>query len=176
MEAGEYSDPIQSGSGFHIVKLNEVRGAQRVIQDQIHVRHILMAPNAVMDDDAVRQRLLGIRQEILDGDDFGPIARAVSEDAVSASDGGDLGWVGPDTFVPEFEQKLAELEVGELSEPFQTRFGWHIAQVTERRQYDMTEELKRQQCVTQIRANKAEEERELWLRRLRDQAYVDVRL
>ncbi|MBN1238334.1 MAG: peptidylprolyl isomerase [Gammaproteobacteria bacterium] len=176
MEPGEYSDPIQSGSGFHIVKLNEARGAQRVMEDQLRLRHILITPNEILDDDAVRQRLLGIREQILGGDEFGPIARAVSEDTVSAADGGDLGWIGPDSFVPEFEAKLAELEVGELSEPFQTRFGWHIVEITDKRSYDMTEELKRQQCAQQIRANKAEEERELWLRRLRDQAYVDVRL
>jgi peptidyl-prolyl cis-trans isomerase SurA len=176
MQPGEYSEPIQTASGFHIVRLNDARGAQRVIEDQLRVRHILIAPNPLMDDDAVQQRLRGIRTQILGGDEFGPIARAVSEDTVSAADGGDLGWVGPESFVPEFEQKLAELEIGELSEPFRTRFGWHVVEVTDRREHDMTDELKRQQCAQQIRANKAEEERELWLRRLRDQAYVDVRL
>lgn len=176
MQEGEYSDPIQSGSGFHIVKLNELRGAERVMEDQARVRHILITPNEIMDNDAVQQRLIGIREQILGGDDFGPIARAVSEDAVSAADGGDLGWIGPGAFVPEFEEQLATLETGELSEPFRTRFGWHIAEVVDRRSHDMTDELKEQQCASQIRASKAEEERELWLRRLRDQAFVDVRL
>jgi len=176
MRPGEVSEPIQSGSGFHIVRLNEVRGAERVMEDQVRARHILLTPNEVMDDDAVKQRLIGIREQILAGDEFGPIARAISEDPVSAADGGDLGWIGPGTFVPEFEQKLAELEIGEVSEPFRTRFGWHIVEVTDRRSHDMTDELKRQRCVVQIRANKAEEERELWLRRLRDQAFVDIKI
>jgi peptidyl-prolyl cis-trans isomerase SurA len=176
MKPGEYSDPIQSASGFHIVKLNEVRGAERVVQDQVHLRHILLKPNAVMDDDAVKQRLLGIRQQIENGDEFGPIAKAISEDPVSAADGGDLGWTGPGDFVPEFEQEVAKLQVGELSQPFKTRYGWHLVQVTDRRSHDMTDELKKQKCAEQVRNNKADEERELWLRRLRDQAYVDVRL
>ncbi len=176
MQPGEVSDPIQSGSGFHIVRLNDVRGAERVMEDQVRARHILLTPNEILDDDAIQQRLIGIREQILGGDEFGPIARAVSEDTVSAADGGDLGWIGPGSFVPEFEQKLAELEIGEVSEPFRTRFGWHIVEVTDRRSHDMTDELKRQRCATQIRANKAEEERELWLRRLRDQAFVDIKI
>jgi peptidyl-prolyl cis-trans isomerase SurA len=175
MKAGDYSDPIQSASGFHIVKLNEVRGAERVVQDQVKLRHILLKPNAVMDDDAVKQRLLQIRQQITDGDDFGPIARAISEDEVSAADGGDLGWTNPGDFAPEFEEEIKKLQVGELSQPFKTRYGWHLVQITERRSHDMTDELKKQKCGEQVRNNKAEEERELWLRRLRDQAYVDVK-
>jgi peptidyl-prolyl cis-trans isomerase SurA len=175
MKAGEYSDPIQSASGFHIVKLNEVRGAERVVQDQVKLRHILLKPNAVMDDDAVKQRLLQIRQQIENGDEFGPIAQSISEDTVSAADGGDLGWTSPGDFVPEFEEEVAKLDVGELSQPFKTRYGWHLVQVTDRRSHDMTDELKEQRCAEQVRNNKAEEERELWVRRLRDQAYVDVR-
>src|SRR5690606_1450811 len=128
MQPGEVSEPIQSGSGFHIVRLNDVRGSERVMEDQVRARHILLTPNEVLDDDAVQQRLIGIREQILGGDEFGPIARAVSEDTVSAADGGDLGWIGPGSFVPEFEQKLAELEIGEVSEPFRTRFGWHIVE------------------------------------------------
>src|SRR5690606_29480039 len=176
MKPGDVSEPIQSGSGLHIVRLNDVRGVERVMEDQVRARHILLTPNEIMDDDAVEQRLIGIREQILGGDEFGPIARAISEDPVSAADGGDLGWIGPGTFVPEFEQKLAELEIGEISEPFRTRFGWHIVEVTDRRSHDMTDELKRQRCIVQIRANKAEEERELWLRRLRDQAFVDIKI
>jgi peptidyl-prolyl cis-trans isomerase SurA len=176
MQAGEVSEPIQSASGFHIVRLNEVRGSERVMEDQVRARHILLTPNEIMDDDAVRQRLLGIRDQILAGDEFGPIARAVSQDVQSAADGGDLGWIGPGAVVPEFEEQLAALDVGELSEPFRSRFGWHLVEVVDRRSHDMTDELKQQQCVRQIRANKAEEERQLWLQRLRDQAFVDIRI
>ncbi|MCZ6476331.1 MAG: peptidylprolyl isomerase [Gammaproteobacteria bacterium] len=176
MEPGEVSEPIQSGSGFHIVRLNDTRGAQVVIVDQLRVRHILLRPNEIMDADAVRQRLLGIREQILAGDEFAPIAQAVSEDPGSAAEGGDLGWVEAGVFVPEFEQMLNSLELDQLSEPFETRFGWHIAEVTDTRSYDTTEEIKEQRCADQIRASKVEEERELWLRRLRDQAFVETRL
>jgi peptidyl-prolyl cis-trans isomerase SurA len=176
MQPGDVSEPIQSGSGFHIVRLNEMRGAERVVVDQVHARHILIAPNALLDEDATRQKLLGVREQILRGDDFTAVANAVSEDAVSGSDGGDLGWVSPDDFVPEFAEKLRELEIGELSEVFRTRFGYHIVEVLERRTHDTTDELKEQRCLTEVREAKAEEEREMWARRLRDQAYVDIRL
>ncbi|HLF11512.1 MAG TPA: peptidylprolyl isomerase [Gammaproteobacteria bacterium] len=176
MKPGEYSEPIQSGSGFQIVKLNDMRGAERVMVDQLHIRHILLRPTEILDDAATQQKLLGIREQIVGGDDFGTIAQSISEDTVSAADGGDLGWVAPGDFVPEFEQMLAMLEIGTLSQPFQTRFGWHIAEVLDRRSYDTTDEVKQEECAREIRANKAEEERELWLRRLRDQAFVDIRL
>jgi peptidyl-prolyl cis-trans isomerase SurA len=176
LQPGEVSEPIRSGSGFHIVRLNEMRGAERVMVDQVHARHILIAPNALLDEDATRQKLIGIREQILRGDDFSAVANAVSEDAVSGSDGGDLGWVSPDDFVPEFAEKLRDLQISELSEVFRTRFGYHIVEVLERRSHDTTDELKEQRCLKEIREGKAAEERELWARRLRDQAYVDIRL
>jgi len=176
MQPGEVSAPIQSASGFHIVKLNETRGAQAVMVDQMRVRHILMIPNEILDEATVQQRLLNIREEILEGDDFGAIAQAISEDTVSAADNGDLGWVGPGVFVPEFEEQLAKLEIGELSMPFRTRFGWHLAEVVERRSYDTTEEVKEQRCAGLIRESKLEEQRELWLRQIRDQAFVERRI
>jgi peptidyl-prolyl cis-trans isomerase SurA len=172
LQPGEVSEPIQSGSGFHIVRLNEMRGAERVMVDQVHARHILIAPNALLDEDATRQKLIGIRDQILKGEDFTAVANAVSEDAVSGSDGGDLGWVSPDDFVPEFAEKLRDLQIGELSEVFRTRFGYHIVEVLDRRSHDTTDELKEERCLTEIRDGKAEEEREMWARRLRDQAYV----
>lgn len=176
MEVGEYSEPIQSSSGFQLVRLNDMRGAERVMVDQMRLRHILISPNEILDDDAVRQRLLGIREQIINGDDFATVATSVSEDTLSAADGGELGWTQPSDFVPEFSQKLLDLEVGEISEPFQTRYGWHIVELMEKRAYDTTNELKERSCVEQIRGGKAEEERETWLRRMRDQAFVDIRL
>lgn len=174
MNADDVSDPIQSASGFHIVRLNDLRGAEAITVDQIRVRHVLLRPNEILDGAAVLQKLTGIRNQIIAGDDFVTVAQAVSEDPVSAADGGDLGWGGPGTFVPEFEQRLAALELGELSEPFETRFGWHIAEITDRRSYDTTEEMKELRCAEQIRGSKLEEERELWLRRLRDEAFVET--
>ncbi len=176
LEPGEVSETIQSGSGLHLVRLNEVRGAEKVMVDQRRVRHILLRPNEILDSDAVRQKLIGIREQLLDGESFSDVAQAVSEDQVSAAEGGDLGWAGPDTFAPEFEQVINNLALNELSEPFRTRFGWHIAEITDTRVYDTTEELKTQQCFEEIRASKLEEETELWLRRIRDEAYVETRM
>ncbi len=176
MRPGEVSEPIQAASGFHIVKLVDMRGADPIMVDQARIRHILIRPDELFDDDAVRQRLIGIRDQLLAGDEFGPVAQATSEDTMSAADGGSLGWVSPGEMVPEFEQIVAALPLGEISEPFESRYGWHIAQVTERRSHDSTDEMKRQQCLTQIRNAKADEERDLWVRRLRDQAFVDVKL
>ena len=176
MEPGTISDPIQSASGFHLIRVNEVRGAQAIMIDQIRARHILMQPNEILDEATVEQRLSGIREDVLSGDDFGAIAQALSEDAASAADNGDLGWVVPGDFVPEFAQRLEELEIGELSEPFRTRFGWHIVEVTDRRSYDTTEELKEQRCAEAIRASKMEEQQQLWVQQIRDQAFVERRL
>ncbi len=176
LKPGQVSEPIQSGSGLHLVRLNEVRGAEKIMVDQRRVRHILLRPNEILDNDAVRQKLIGIREQLAGGEAFSDIARAVSEDPVSAAEGGDLGWAGPDSFAPEFEQVINALEVDQLSEPFRTRFGWHIAQVTDTRVYDTTEEVKTQQCFEEIRASKLEEETELWLRRIRDEAYVETRM
>jgi len=175
MKPGEFSAPIQSSGGFQIVRLNEMRGAERTMVDQLHVRHILLRPNEILDEAAVQQKIIGIRAQIVGGDDFATVAEAVSEDTASAAQGGDLGWVSPGDTVPEFEETLATLELNEMSQPVKSRFGWHLIQVLDRRSYDTTDEVKRQQCGRQVRAAKAEEERELWARRLRDQAFVDIR-
>lgn len=175
MKPGEFSAPIQSTGGFQIVRLNEMRGAERTMVDQLHVRHILLRPNEILDEAAVQQKIIGIRAQIVGGDDFGTVAEAVSEDTASAAEGGDLGWISPGDTVPEFEETLATLELNEISEPVKSRFGWHLIQVLERRSHDTTDEMKRAQCGRQVRAAKAEEERELWARRLRDQAFVDIR-
>jgi peptidyl-prolyl cis-trans isomerase SurA len=175
MKPGEYSQPIQAGSGFQIVKLNEMRGAERTMVDQLHVRHILLRPNEILDDAAVRQKLLGVRAQIVGGAEFATVARAVSEDPQSASDGGDLGWLSPGDTAPDFEQAMAKLPLHQLSEPVRSRFGWHLIEVLDARSHDVTDEKKREDCGRQIRQAKAEEERELWLRRLRDQTYVDLR-
>jgi peptidyl-prolyl cis-trans isomerase SurA len=176
MKPGEFSAPIQNSGGFQIVRLNDMRGAERLMVDQLRVRHILLRPNEILDDAAIQQKLRGIRAQILAGDDFATVAEAVSEDTASAAEGGDLEWLSPGDTVPEFEQAMANLELNQLSEPVKSRFGWHLIQVLERRSHDTTDENKRLECARQIRAAKAEEERELWLRRLRDQAFVDIRL
>ena len=177
LKPGEVAEPLRTPTGFHIVKLNEMRGAgQQVMVNQIHVRHILMKPNELADDATVRQKLTDVRGRILKGEDFAGLAKTTSEDPGSAADGGDLGWAGPGSYVPEFEQTVAGLKEKEISEPFKTQFGWHIVQLLGRREFDNTDELKRKHAVDEIRASKADEETELWLRRMRDEAYVEYRI
>ncbi|MBS0578467.1 MAG: peptidylprolyl isomerase [Proteobacteria bacterium] len=176
LKPGDVSEPLRTPTGFHIVKLNEVRGgSQQAVEDQIHARHILMKTNELADDALVQQKLNALRDRILKGEDFSGIAQTNSEDPGSASEGGDLGWAGPGSFVPEFEQVLASLKDNEISMPFHTQYGWHIVQVLGHRRYDNTDELKRRQAMEAIRASKADEETELWLRRMRDEAYVEFK-
>jgi peptidyl-prolyl cis-trans isomerase SurA len=176
LEVGEVSEPIRSASGFHLVKLDDRRGGERVMEDQTRVRHILLTTNEVLDDDAVRQRLGDIRRQIIEGADFAAVAKVVSEDPGSAIDGGDLGWSVAGDFVPAFQQVVGSLSPGELSEPFQTPFGWHIAEVIERRVHDATADRQRQQAIMAVRNSKLGEETELWTRRLRDEAFVEYRM
>jgi peptidyl-prolyl cis-trans isomerase SurA len=177
MKPGDVSEPVRTPSGFHIVKLNERRsGASQVIINQIHVRHILLKPNELDDDETVRQKLSRLRERILKGEDFAGIASTTSEDAGSAPDGGDLGWTGPGTFVPEFDKAIADLKENEITEPFKTRYGWHIVQFLGTRTYDSTDDVRRQKAFAAIRESKADEETELWLRRLRDEAFVETKM
>jgi peptidyl-prolyl cis-trans isomerase SurA len=175
LKPGQVAKPLATPNGFHLVKLNEIRSAQgSPIENQVHARHILIRPNELQDDATVRQKLAGIRERILKGEEFGAFASSMSEDSGSAVNGGDLGWAGPGTFVPEFEQTLAALQENEISEPFRTQFGWHIVQLLGRRQFDTTEDSLRERAFRQLRESKADEEVELWLRRMRDEAYVDT--
>jgi peptidyl-prolyl cis-trans isomerase SurA len=177
MKPGEVSAPVRTPSGYHIVKLNERRsGEAPVIISQLHARHVLMKPNELDDDATVREKLAKLRERILKGEDFAGIASTSSEDPGSAPDGGDLGWSGPGTFVPEFDKAIADLKPNEISEPFKTRYGWHIVQMLGTRTYDSTDDVRRQKAFAAIRESKADEETELWLRRLRDDAFVEVKL
>jgi peptidyl-prolyl cis-trans isomerase SurA len=175
LKAGEVGAPLRTPTGFHIVKLVQVRSQDKKdIVEQIHVRHILLKTNALQDDATVRQRLEQIRQRIASGESFAVAASAASQDPGSASDGGDLGWQSPDIYDPAFSAAVAKLKVGEISQPFQTRYGWHIAQLLGRRNHDETQEVKRLNALEAIRASKADEDTELWLQHLRDDAYVKV--
>jgi peptidyl-prolyl cis-trans isomerase SurA len=177
LKPGEVSQPLNTPTGIHLVKLNAVRSTEGSrIQDQTHARHILMRPNTLQDDATVRQKLSAVRERILKGEDFAAFASSMSEDSGSAVNGGDVGWNGPGTFVPEFESTLTSLAENEISEPFQSQFGWHIVQLLGRRQFDTTEESLRQRAFQQLRESKADEETDLWLRRLRDEAFVDTEI
>src|SRR5262245_58394194 len=145
MKAGEVSEPIRTPSGFHLFRLNEVRGGQQqAVVAQVHARHILLKTNDLEDDQTVQTKLVNIRERVLNGEGFGAIAAVTSQDPGSAADGGDLGWSGPGSFVPEFEKQINALKENEISAPFHTQYGWHIVQLLGRRDHDATEDVKRQ--------------------------------
>jgi len=178
MAPGDISEPARNPSGFHIVRVIEVRGTvvETSVVSQHRSRHILMVTDTIVDDQTARQQLLDIKERIVNGEEFSTIATAVSADPASARDGGNLGWQKVGSFVPEFEAMLVTLEIDEISDPFQSDFGWHIVQLMERREYDNTEDLMRQLAFQEIRAARATEETEVWIQRLRDEAFVEYRL
>jgi len=173
---GEFSEPIRSSSGFHIFRVNATRGGdEQIVELQSKARHILLVPNEVLDDATIRGRLASIRERVINGESFADIAMLESEDPGSAPRGGDLGWNPPGSFVPEFDTQLDQLSPGEISEPFATPFGWHLILLEDRQERDTTEEVRRMQAIQAIRASKQEQETELWLRRIRDEAWVEIR-
>ncbi len=176
MEAGQVARPVRTPTGFHIIRLDETRGAPSAMMiEQLHARHILLRPNEIQDDATTRQRLLALRERILGGEDFEALASVTSEDPGSASAGGDLGWAGPGTFAPEFEEVVSTLAQDEISQPFRSQYGWHIVQMLGRRSHDQSDEVRRQRVYSALRESKVDEETELWLRRMRDEAYVELR-
>ena len=177
LQPGDFSEPIRAVSGFHIVKVDEIRGVtQKSEIEQVRVRHILVQPDEIIDSATARQQVTEARDRIIAGEDFGEIAKLFSDDPGSQNEGGDMGWSGPGTFVPEFEDVTNSIALDTVSEPFESRFGWHILEVTGRRTYDNTEEVKEQSCIQQVRNSKLANESELWVRRIRDEAYVDKRI
>lgn len=177
MGAGDVAEPIRAASSFHIVRVDNLRSAvERSEINQAKVRHILIMPDEIIDDATAKQRLEEALEDIRGGEDFGEQAKLQSDDPGSANLGGDLGWAGPGTYAPEFEQTIADAEIGVISEPFRSQFGWHILEVLERRVYDNTEDLKIRNCDLRIRNDKMEEESMLWMQRLRDEAFVESRI
>jgi len=177
MANGEFSEPFRGSSSFHIVRINEMRSAdQRSEIDQVNVRHILVTPNEIIDDETAVQQLDDALERVGEGEDFEEIAKLLSDDPGTAQLGGNLGWSSSGTFDPEFERVLGETGIGSVSEPFRSSFGWHILEVLDRRVYDNTDDLKERNCVLQIQNSKLEEETQLWIRRLRDEAFVETRI
>lgn len=177
LRKGDVSKPFRTTGAYHIIKVDDMKSAvERSTVDQVLTRHILVTPNEIIDDQTARQKVADALEEVREGADFGEVARLTSDDPTTAPLGGDLGWTGPGTFVPEFEQVVDNLEIGEISEPFKSPFGWHVVQLMEKRVYDNTEDLKEQNCQIRIRNGKLEDEVQLWIRRLRDEAFVDVKI
>ncbi len=176
MKKNEIKGPLRSASGFHIIKLQNKRSTgKKHMVHQTMARHILIRPTQVLSREEARLRLSGILQRIKNGDDFASLARASSDDKAAAAEGGSLGWVSPGMMVPSFEEEMDKLKPGEISEPFMTKFGWHIVQVLSRRKHDSTAQFERSQAIQLIRKRKTEEAVQDWLRRLRAEAYVDYR-
>ncbi|HXZ96958.1 MAG TPA: peptidylprolyl isomerase [Burkholderiales bacterium] len=176
MQPGDVSSVLRSANGFHIIKLLDKRGKDETIEvQQSHVRHILIKTTELMSENEARARLLNLRERLENGADFAELARVSSEDG-SAAQGGDLGWIAPGDTVPEFERAMNALKIGQISEPVRSPFGWHLIQVLERRKQDVTHDRERLLARQALRARKADEAYEEWLRQLRDSAYVEYHL
>tara|TARA_R110000782_G_scaffold67606_1_gene136462 strand:+ start:927 stop:2231 length:1305 start_codon:yes stop_codon:yes gene_type:complete len=177
MKPGDISEPFRTSNSLHIVKVDNLRSAvERSEINQAKIRHILISPNEIIDDATAKQRLEDAAESIAAGADFGEQAKLLSDDPGSANLGGDLGWSETSAFAPEFKAAADAAEIGAITPPFRTQFGWHILEVLDRRVYDNTDEMKQRNCVARIRTSKLEEETLLWLQRMRDEAFVDTRI
>ncbi|MCW8959813.1 MAG: peptidylprolyl isomerase [Gammaproteobacteria bacterium] len=176
MQPGELSPVIRSSSGFHILQLEQKRGEEKAIIRQVNARHILIRTSELVSDNEARERLQRLRERIVGGEDFAALARANSDDPGSATKGGELGWADPAIYVGAFTEALKETPVDQLSQPFQSQFGWHIVQPLGWRDHDNTDEMLRNQAFKTLRERKIEEQTQAWIRRLRDEAYVEYRL
>ncbi len=176
LRQGDISEPLRSPSGFHIIKMLELKGLvdnHTVVKTK--VRHILIKTNELVDDAEASKRAWALKERIASGDDFATLARANSDDKGSAIKGGSLDWVESGALVKPFEEAMTKLKIGEISNPVQTQFGWHIIQVLDRENRDNSAEFKKNQVRDAIRKRKIEEETELWLRKLRDEAFVEIK-
>ncbi len=176
MQPGDISQPLRSPNGFHILMLTNKRGGNSpLVIEQTHARHILIKLSEIMSEKDGKQKMDGIKERLDNGEKFEILARQYSEDG-TASNGGDLGWVNPGDTVPQFEQAMNALQDNQISEPVRSPFGWHVIQVIERRKQDMSKEAARLKARQEIRARKADEAYQDWVRELRDRAYVELRL
>ena len=175
MQPGQISPLLKSSNGFHILKLSDKRGLDAKLNvTQTHARHILIKTNELTSESDARNRLQQLKERIDNGVKFDELARLHSDDA-SAAKGGDLGWINPGDTVPDFEKAMDALKPGEVSQPIQSPFGWHLIQVLERRNQDVTQERQKLVARQAIRERKAEEAFQDWVRQIRDSAYVELR-
>ena len=176
VDVGEYSQPVRSSGGIHIFKVIEQRGgvSQEQMVEQTKTRHILLMPNEIRNSEETRELAEELRQRILDGESFEELAAEYSEDIGNSLKGGDLGWVMSGQMVAPFEAQMQATEVGEVSPPVETRFGWHIIMVEDRRQQDMSDEILRDQAYGVLHNQRFPEELDLWLREIRGDAFINV--
>lgn len=173
---GDVAEPLRDGSGFHIVKLLDRRGASQQTSSETLVRHILLEPSAIRSDDETRAAVEALRERILAGEDFAALAIEHSEDPGSALVGGDLGWSTADGFVREFQEAMAGTAEGELSQVFKTEFGWHVLQVQGRREQDASDEARRDYAVRVLHGQRFDDSLQEWLKEIRDEAFVEERM
>ena len=165
---------VRSSSGFHLVYLADAVGGEQLVR-QTDVRHILVKPTEVLNEQAAEDLVVELRAQIEGGEDFGGLARQYSDDIGSATEGGNLGWTNPGQMVPEFEATMAGTAEGSISQPFRSEFGWHILEVKARRDKDFSGEVRRNQVAGYIRDQKYQEELDAWLRKIREEAFVDIK-
>ena len=173
LQPGMVTAPIQTPNGFHILKLLDVRSDVPMNVVQTQVRHILIRPGEKRSDEEARALAENLWRQIQDGANFADLARQYSDDS-SKENGGDIGWISPGDTLPEFEQVVNQLDPGEISKPVRTPFGWHIIQVLGRRNSSESPEAMAEIARRQIHARKAEQAYTTWLRRLRDESYVEI--
>ena len=172
---GFVSLPLQSGAGFHILKIEDKRGPFVQYEDQWFSRHILLSPSAIRDEESTELEINNIRERILNGEDFASLAEEYSEDPGSAKQGGNLDWLGKGVLAPEFEKTMIESVIGQVSEVFQTQFGFHFLEVLEKRNYDMTRDLIEDRAYQVLYGRKYDEELENTLRSMRAEAFVEIK-
>ncbi len=177
LEEGDVSEPVRSGAGFHILKVHETRSnTGNSMVEQTKARHILVKTSEILSDEAAEQKLSKLRERVLNGESFEELAREHSEDIGSMLQGGDLGWTMPGQMVPAFDQTMNETDIGEVSKPFKSQFGWHILTVEDRRQQDMSEQMIRNQAANMLRERRFDEELQTWLAEIREEVYVEEKL
>ena len=176
LNVGQISRPIRSPSGFHILKVTDRRGDEKVMQEQVKARHILIKPNEVRSDLDARELAENLYKRIESGADFAELAKAYSDDTGSALNGGDLGWADPSNMVPAFRDRMLTEPLNVATRPFKSRYGWHILEVQGKRKEDVSDQMQDARIREMLRQRKYEEELQVWLRELRDQAYVETKL
>lgn len=175
LEIGAVTEPSQDSSGFHIVKMIDKRGASQQRAEQTLVRHILLAPSAIRSDEQTRAAIEVIRGRIVDGEDFAELAKEHSEDPGTRLAGGDLGWTTTEGLDPAFQRVMNLTGVDELSDPFQSSFGWHILEVLGRRLQDVSEEARRNYATQMLVETRFDERLDEWLAEIRDEAFIERR-
>lgn len=176
MNVGDFTQPVRTPPGFILLKVLDKRGGDNQVREEVHVRHILIKPSQIRSDEESRRLVQRLRDRILAGESFAELAKNFSEDPGSALNGGDLNWIDPNSLVPEFREVMANTPNGQLSEVFKTPYGWHILEVLGRRATDASEEVREQQAQTLLRNRKYDEELQTWLRQIRDEAYVEIKI